>query len=92
MRNYSLARVRKNEPAAFAAFCRIMPKYVSQRMVIFTKDIQNICGKSERSARELMQKLKLIFEKEPWQYITVTEFCTYLGLDEEEVRGMLDGQ
>jgi len=60
-------------------------------MVIYTKDIEVICGKSARSARELMQKLRIIFEKEPWQYVTISEFCAYLGLYEDEIRDMLDG-
>ncbi|HEY8918756.1 MAG TPA: hypothetical protein VIM87_20070 [Chitinophaga sp.] len=60
-------------------------------MVIYTKDIQNIFGKSARSARELMQKLRIMFGKEDWQYISVSEFCEYVGLDEEEVREFLDG-
>jgi len=68
-----------------------MPKNVPKRMVIYTKDIQNIFGKSARSARELMQKLRLMFGKEDWQYISVSEFCEYAGLDEEEVREFLDG-
>lgn len=60
-------------------------------MVIYTKDIQNITGKSGRSARELMQKLRLMFGKQDWQYISVAEFCEYSGLDEEEVREFMDG-
>ncbi|MEI3802718.1 MULTISPECIES: hypothetical protein [unclassified Chitinophaga] len=68
-----------------------MPKNVPKRMVIYTKDIQNIMGKSERSARELMQKIRLMFGKLEWQYISVAEFCEYSGLDEEEVREFMDG-
>ncbi|MEZ2443364.1 hypothetical protein AB6805_16690 [Chitinophaga sp. RCC_12] len=68
-----------------------MPKNVRNRMVIYTKDIQNIMGKSDRSARELMQKLRQMFGKQDWQYISVAEFCEYSGLDEEEVREFLDG-
>jgi hypothetical protein len=68
-----------------------MPKNVPKRLVIYTKDIQNMFGKSERSARILMQKLKRMFGKSQWQYISVSEFCEYTGLSEEEVRDYLDG-
>ncbi len=60
-------------------------------MVIYTKDIQNIFGKSDRSARELMQKLRRMFKKKDRQCISVAEFCEYAGFDEEEVREFLDG-
>ena len=60
-------------------------------MVIYTKDIQNMFGKSDRSARILMQKLRKMFGKSPWQYVSVTEFCEYTGLNEEEVRDYLEG-
>ena len=91
MRNYSQVSVRKNEGSALAAFYRIMPKNVPQRMVIYTKDIQNMFGKSDRSARILMQKLRKMFGKSQWQYISVAEFCEYTGLNEEEVREYLKG-
>lgn len=64
-----------------------MNKKVPQRVVITTKDIQNILGKGERSARELMQKLRAILKKAPGQYVTVTEFCELVGLTDEDVRG-----
>ncbi len=63
-----------------------MNKNEPRRVVITTKDIQKILGKGERSARELMQKLRVMLKKGPEQYVTVAEFCRFAGLTEEEVR------
>jgi hypothetical protein len=78
----------------FAGFYRFLPiktggmmdKNVPRRVVITTKDIQNILGICDRSARELMQKLRVMLEKGPEQYVTVAEFCRFVGLTEDEVR------
>lgn len=103
-RKYIPAVALRKWTAAIAAFCRFSPlktgymmnKNTPRRMVITTKDITNILGKGERSARELMQKLRVVLKKEPEQYVTVAEFCRFVGLTEEEVRdffnyGMLYG-
>ena len=81
----------------FAAFYRFLPvkpgsmmdKNVPRRVVITTKDIQNILGICDRSARELMQKLRFMLEKGPEQYVTVAEFCRFVGLTEDEVQPFL---
>lgn len=72
--------------------CRIyciMSKNGLKRAVLNTKDIEIICEKSARTARRLMQQLKIYFEKQPWQFITIREFCEYMVLDEDEVRDRL---
>lgn len=56
------------------------------RLVIYAKDIQCIRGCSERSARRLLQSIRERLGKEKHQDVSVTEFCAYTGLREEEVR------
>lgn len=81
----------------FAGFCRFLPikqggmmdKKGPRRVVITTKDIQNILGICERSARELMQRIRLMLEKGQEQYVTVAEFCRFVGLTEDEVQPFL---
>lgn len=59
-------------------------------MVLVTKDIEIICEKSSRTARRMMQQLKVYYEKQPWQYITIREFCDYMELEEDEVKDKLN--
>jgi hypothetical protein len=96
-RKYVRANVPQKRTAAFAAFCRFLPvkpgsmmdKNVPRRVVITTKDIQNILGICEPSARELMQRLRFMLEKGPEQYVTVAKFCRLTELTEDEARDFL---
>lgn len=56
-----------------------------KRIVIYARDVQNIIGKSERTARSVLQKIRKHFNKNNDQYITISEFCQYTGLKENEV-------
>lgn len=67
----------------------IMQKIIPDRMVIFARDIQNITGRSERTSRLLMQKIRKALGKKVGQFISIAEFCQYTGLSEEEVRSFL---
>ena len=55
------------------------------KIVIYPKDIMQITGKSERHCRDLLKKIKAHLKKEEHQYVSVQEFCTYMGLKIEEV-------
>ena len=58
---------------------------IPKRMVIYARDIENITGRSERTARLLMQRIRQTFGKNQGQFISVSEFCQYTGLKVEEV-------
>jgi len=60
-----------------------------ERITIYPKDIQRITGKSERYGRILIQKIKNHLKKEHHQFITIDEFCSYTGLNHENVRERL---
>lgn len=65
-------------------------KTILQRVVIHSKDVENITGQRDRTARHLLQTIKNAFGKQKFQFVTINEFCLYTGLDEETVRaGML---
>ena len=59
--------------------------------MIYTKDVQRITGKSDRYARRLMARMKLKYQKEKGQPVSLNEFCEYMGLTKEEVSNFLDG-
>ena len=60
-------------------------KMQQTRLCIYPKDVQRITGKSERYGRMLLQRIKLYFEKEEHQFVTVEEFCLYTGIKKDEV-------
>jgi hypothetical protein len=66
-----------------------LPKYVPFRIVVYAKDIKNIIGCSERTARQMLQRIRTANQKNARQYVTVSEFCAYTGLKEEEVNKFL---
>ena len=60
-----------------------------KRIVLHTKDIMIVTGKSERYSRELIKKMKEHYLKKKHQYITIKEFSDYLGLNNDEVEKVL---
>lgn len=60
-----------------------------QRIYIYPKDIQTITGKSDRYARECIKNLKTILKKEKHQDITIKEYCTYKGIQIEDIIHLL---
>ena len=57
----------------------------TNRMIIYPKDVQRITGKSNRYGRQLLNKIKMKFAKEPHQFVSIDEFCQFTGLASEQV-------
>lgn len=62
-----------------------MEKNVLRRIVIYTKDVENITGRKSQMARKLLRQIRECLGKEKHAFITVSEFCRFTGLPEEEV-------
>jgi hypothetical protein len=60
-----------------------------ERLTIYPKDIQRLTGKSDRYGRTLLTKIKMHFNKQEHQFVTIEEFCAYTGLKEEIVNQRL---
>jgi len=67
----------------------IMQNLIPNRIVIYARDIENITGRKERTARLLLQRIRKANGKGPGQFVTVIEFCQYTGLKEVEVNRFL---
>jgi hypothetical protein len=61
------------------------------RLVIYPKDVQRITGKSEKYGRKLSRSIKEDLMKEQHQFVSITEFCRFTGLDPEDVAQYLKG-
>ena len=68
-----------------------MNTHTVSRIVIYTKDVQRILGKSERRARAILAKIRIALSKVRHQPVSITEFCTYMNLSREEVEQRLIG-
>lgn len=62
-----------------------MPK----RIVIYSKDVQNITGRKARAAQQLLARIRSVFGKEKDGFVTVREFCMYTGIEEDLVKDFL---
>ncbi len=61
------------------------------RIVVYTKDIQRITGKSDRYCRRIMKRIMEAYGKQKPQMITLSEFCTYMNFNEKEIEKYLEG-
>ena len=66
-------------------------KAVPKRVCIYPKDIQLITGKSYRQSSRIHQQIKAELKKPENGFITIAEFCTYSGLDIEQVSCLIFG-
>jgi hypothetical protein len=55
------------------------------RIIIYTSDIIRLTGKSESYARKEIQNLRKVLGKQQFQKVTINEYCSYYGLNTEEV-------
>ena len=61
----------------------------TKRICIYPKDIMRITGKSERYSRTLLSKIKSSLDKSNEQLISISEFCNYTGLKNDEVLNLI---
>jgi hypothetical protein len=64
-------------------------KRIPPRIIVYPKDVENITGRKDRTARTLLQNIRKAFGKQKHQFITIREFCAYTGIDEELVKDYL---
>jgi len=67
----------------------IMQKLVPNRIVIYARDVENITGRRERAARELLRRIREANGKRAGQFVSLAEFCVFTGLKEEDVKRFL---
>jgi hypothetical protein len=60
------------------------------RLCVYPKDVQRITGKSERYGRMLLLKIRARFKKQEHQFVSIQEFCSYTGLELEQVISFID--
>ena len=62
---------------------------IPSRIVVHSKDVENITGISHRAACRLLQLLRLALGKPKGAFITIKEFSAYTGIDENLLKEFL---
>jgi hypothetical protein len=64
-------------------------KKLPTRVIIYAKDVENITGRSRRTAQVILRQIKSYFKKAEKDLVTIMEFCAYMKLEEELVKEFL---
>ncbi len=62
---------------------------ITNRVIIYTKDIQRLTGKSEQCSRKLLRKIKILKAKAKHQYVDIHDFSDYSGIAIDLIRQQL---
>lgn len=62
---------------------------IPPRVVVYVKDVENITGKKNRTARRMYLQIKKQAGKTEQELLTVQDFCKITGIPEEVVRSYL---
>jgi predicted DNA-binding transcriptional regulator AlpA len=58
---------------------------VPNRIVLNTKDIMLITGKSERTSRRLLKEIRRSARNTRVSFVSLEQFCSFTGMTREEV-------
>jgi hypothetical protein len=64
-------------------------KKTQTRIVIYPKDVECITGRRLRTCRKLLQKIRKGCGKNKDEFVTITEFAAFTGIEEEHIREFL---
>jgi hypothetical protein len=62
---------------------------IPNRIVVYPKDVMNITGRRERTARLLLTRIRKKLRKKRSEFISLEEFCSFTGLKPEHVTNFL---
>ena len=66
-----------------------MQQTIPNRIVIYAKDIMNITGRKERTARKLLAQIRKKYKKKKGEFISVKEFAEFTSLDIDLIKAFL---
>lgn len=62
-----------------------MSSLIPKRIVIYPKDVELITGRKDKTARKLLNDIRISLGKSKNDFISVREFSQFTGLIEEDV-------
>ena len=63
-----------------------LQEIVAKRIVIYAKDVENITGRKERTARKILQSIRVKLGRQKSEFVTISEFCEHTGIGEADVK------
>jgi len=61
----------------------------SGRYSIYINDVARLANVQYRAARRILKKIRMHYNKPPRSLVSITEFCDFMQLREDEVRRVL---
>lgn len=65
------------------------PNRIPARVVLYPRDVENITGRRGRTARTLLNKIRMALGKSKDEFITIKEFALFTGIDEDLIKDFL---
>lgn len=65
---------------------------VRHRLVIYVGDVMNIMGRRESVAYDILAEIRKTYNLRRGALVTVKQFCSYTGLDYDDVINYLKGK
>lgn len=62
----------------------------SPRSIIYPKDVQNITGKGYLASYRMLQKVREALNKPPGSLVSIRDFCRFTGLDEDDMKELIE--
>ena len=59
------------------------------RIVMYSKDVENITGRRSRTAQVILRRIKKYYKKEKYDFVTIHGFCELMHIKEDVVRKFL---
>jgi len=67
----------------------ILMNPIPNRIVIYTQDVSNMTGLSDKASRKLLRLVRQHYGKSKGSFVTIDEFATYTGIRQEIIHPFL---
>ena len=62
---------------------------MKKRTCIYSREAAQVIGKTERSGRRLLNKIRIDLGKSDQQLVTIKEFADFTGIPEDEIQSRI---
>ena len=62
-----------------------MSRVLLKRVVLYPKDVERLTGRKDKTARKLLNEIKLSLGKQRKDFVSVREFSQFTGIHEDDI-------